>query len=127
TRDDAMWWLNEGCKNGITLAIEHEGKFAGGIGAIPNQHEKRFSAAVGYWLGEPFWGKGIATQALKLFTEELFATTPLVRLYAGVYTPNTASMRVLEKAGYHREAILAKAAFKNGVFYDEYVFAKVKG
>jgi RimJ/RimL family protein N-acetyltransferase len=51
---------------------------------------------VGYWLGREFWGKGIATQALALFLEQV-TTRPL---YAYVAKHNLASIRVLEKCGF---------------------------
>jgi RimJ/RimL family protein N-acetyltransferase len=126
TRHDAEWWISTGCKNGINKVIEWDGEFVGAVGASVQNDERRFSAVVGYWLGEPYWGKGIAYRALNLFTDEMFNTTEVVRLFAGVFSPNTASIRVLEKSGYQLEAILKKAVYKNGDFIDEYVYAKLK-
>jgi RimJ/RimL family protein N-acetyltransferase len=51
---------------------------------------------VGYWIGTPFWGRGIATQALRLFLQEI-DTRPL---YAYVAGENAGSIRVLEKNGF---------------------------
>jgi len=51
---------------------------------------------VGYWLGRTFWGRGLATQALAEFIEEL-GVRPL---YAEVATANIGSIRVLEKCGF---------------------------
>ncbi len=126
TLKDAEWWLSTGCKNGFNKVIEYKNKFAGSIGAIPLVNEKRFSASIGYWLGEEYWGKGIASKALDILTEEIFSNTDIIRLYAGVYSPNVASRKVLEKSGYVQEAILAKSIFKNGKFYDEYIYSKIK-
>ena len=55
-------------------------------------------------------------------TEELFSTTNICRICASVYSPNVPSMRVLEKAGYNKEAILKRSILKNGQYYDEHVF-----
>lgn len=54
--------------------------------------------SVGYWLGEPFWGKGIASEALKLFLQEI----PNRPVFARVAWDNQASIRVLEKNGFIR-------------------------
>lgn len=126
TQKDAEWWITTGCKKGINLAIEWNGQYVGGVGAVPREGEKRYTAVVGYWVGEPFWGKGITHQALVQLTQNIFANTDIVRLEASVYHPNHASMRVLEKAGYWQEAILEQAIYKNGEFYNEHIFIKLK-
>ena len=111
---------------GITKVIEYNGEFVGSVGAIPGINERRYSATVGYWLGEPFWGLGIASRALTILTSEIFTTTDYTRLYAGVFSPNKASMRVLEKSGYDFEGVCKNAIFKNGQFYDEHIYARLK-
>ncbi len=55
---------------------------------------------MGYWLGEPFWGKGIMTEAVALFTAYIFDSFEVMRIYAGVFGSNPASAKVLQKAGY---------------------------
>lgn len=52
---------------------------------------------VGYWIGREFWGKGIATEALRLFLDEF----PARPLHAHVATHNLGSIRVLEKCGFN--------------------------
>ncbi len=126
TDEDAKWWVSTGSKSGITKVIQYNGEFVGSVGAMPDINERRFSASIGYWVGQPFWGKGIASQALSILTNEVFATTDIIRISASVYHPNRASMRVLEKSGYVREAVLKAAVFKNDEFYDEHVFVKFK-
>ena len=126
TDADAQWWISKGSKEGITKVIIHNGAFVGSVGAIPKSYEKRYEASIGYWLGEPFWGQGIATIALQMLTEEIFSTTDIIRISAGVYSPNRASMRVLEKAGYEYEALLKKSIFKNNELYDEHIYSKFR-
>ena len=58
--------------------------------------EREGKRLVGYWLGREYWGRGLATQALAEFVEEL-AVRPL---YAEVATTNMGSIRVLEKCGF---------------------------
>lgn len=62
TEEDATWWISTGCKEGIIKVIEYNGEFVGSVGAHPRSAERRRSAAIGYWIGEPFWGRGIATE-----------------------------------------------------------------
>ena len=108
------------------FAIEYKGREAGIIGLIGRTNEERLCAEVGYWLGEPFWGKGIATQALQSVTRFGFEELNLLRIFAGVFEFNKASMRVLEKCGYQLEGILRKAVIKNGVVCDKYLYAQVR-
>jgi [ribosomal protein S5]-alanine N-acetyltransferase len=123
--EDATWWVTTGSKEGINKAIEHDGNFVGAIGVTPGQFENQRSAEIGYWLGEPYWGQGLATEALSKMTKIIFSTTDIVRLFAPVFEPNSASKRVLEKCGYYQESVQKKALFKHGQLYDACVFAKL--
>jgi RimJ/RimL family protein N-acetyltransferase len=108
------------------LAIEHAGEPIGGIGLQPWTDVARFTAEVGYWLGEAFWGRGLATEALRRFTTYAFESFPFERLEAWVFATNPASGRVLEKSGYRYEATLRHAAFKDGRFLDSHVYARLR-
>ena len=109
-----------------SFAIETDGEAVGGIGLMLATDIHRLSAEIGYWLGEGFWGRGIATAALQAFTPWAFQTFALERIWAGVFATNPASMRVLEKAGYLREAILRRAVVKDGEVLDQVIFATVR-
>ena len=63
TMDDANWWVSEGYKLGDSrnVAVDFEGQCIGGAGLQFQQNENQYSCELGYWLGEPHWGKGIAT------------------------------------------------------------------
>ena len=126
TEQDAEWWISKGSRQGINRAIIYQGDFAGTIGVTPFKGEKRHLGEIGYWLGEPFWGKGIAARAVQILTREVFETTNLQKLTAGVYSPNKASIRVLQKAGYIQEAVLKRNIIKNNEFYDEHVLVKFR-
>ena len=98
------------------FAIEADGELAGGIGYIRQTDVERIGAEVGYWLGRAFWGRGIATAALRLLTAHAFAADPeLRRLWAVPFARNIASARVLEKGGYRLEGTLRQSAIKDGV------------
>ena len=106
------------------FAIEVAGSVVGGIGYTLRQDVERIGAEVGYWLGRAFWGRGIATTALRLVTSHAFAAHPeLRRLWAVPFARNLGSARVLEKCGYRREGTLRQSAIKDGVVCDQSMYA----
>lgn len=102
------------------FAVVYKGEVAGVIGLHRMKDVFRLTAEIGYWLGEPYWNKGIATTALKLATAYGITQMGLVRIFACTYDFNKASQRVLEKAGYRFEYIARKAVIKNGVIIDDH-------
>ena|SRR5918993_1591202 len=104
-------------------AIEVKGEAAGGIGIELHGDVERVSAEIGYWIGQAHWGHGIATEALEAVTAEAFKRFDITRLYAVPFADHTASVRVLEKAGYVREGHMRQSAIKNGVVRDQLLFA----
>jgi ribosomal-protein-alanine N-acetyltransferase len=128
TADDADRWLAVANKYEPprNFAIIVDGEPAGGIGLVLKEDVYRRTAEIGYWLGEAFWGRGIATSAVRATVEYAFATFDLGRLYAGVFGWNPASARVLEKAGFTFEARLRQAIRKDGRTTDELVYAQVR-
>lgn len=108
----------------VTFGILYNDEFCGIIGLVLASGIYRRSAEIGYWIGEPYWGKGIATEAIRLITEYGFEQLDLVRIYSGVMAHNTASMRVLEKNGYEKEGVFKMSVFKNDQLMDEHRFAK---
>lgn len=128
TEEHGKAWLEKvvNALPAINMAIEADGKLVGGIGLILNGDVYIKSAEIGYWLGEQYWGKGIATEAVRQMTEYAFYYFDLVRLYAEVFETNKASMRVLEKNGYYLEGVRRKAVFKNDVLMDDYIWVKLK-
>jgi ribosomal-protein-alanine N-acetyltransferase len=106
------------------FAIEVSGRLAGGIGYTERTDVERIGAEVGYWLGHEFWGRGIATTALRLLTDHVFRVRPeLWRLYAVPFSSNPASARVLMKAGYRCEGTLRQSVIKDGAVLDQWMYA----
>ncbi len=106
------------------FAIVVEGKAVGSIGFFPRTDVERITAELGYWLGEAFWKRGIMTEAVKQTVAYAFATFPELRkIYATPFGFNIASHKVLEKAGFKREAVLKQAAIKCGKVVDEYYYS----
>ena len=86
-------------------AITLDGKFIGIVGL--SFYEGR-APELGYWLGEPFWGRGIATEAGRALIDAAHKI-PLVETIAARALPdNLASIKVLEKLGFHRAGSKAK-------------------
>ena len=102
------------------FAIVVDNEAVGSIGFFPKQDVDRVSAEIGYWLGEPFWGRGIATDALAAATRHAIEQHHLTRIFALPFASNVASCRVLEKAGYVLEARLRRSAIKDGVILDQF-------
>ena len=126
TATDATWWIDVGSRSGVVRAIDLEGVLVGTIGAEPGQFECVRSAEIGYWLAEPYWGKGIASLAPAQLTRLVFDTTDIVRLTARVFEGNDASARVLEKNGYAKEGVMRKAAYKDGHYFNVALYALVQ-
>ena len=108
-----------------TFAIVVAGEAVGGVGFSPGADVERYSAEVGYWLGEPFWGRGLTAEAVQLLSAYAFNTCSMLRLFALPFADNAQSIRVLEKAGYTREAILRASSVKHGAVRDQALYALV--
>ena len=128
TEADAETWIMHACNQfpETNFVIANDKEMFGAIGINPQDDVNRFSAEIGYWIGEPFWGKGIATRALKAFTKFAFGKFGLNRIFANVFEGNIASEKVLLKAGYTKEATLKKAVLKEEKFLDQYIYARLK-
>ena len=109
-----------------TFGITHQGKLAGMIGIKLQTDIYRKSGEIGYWIGAPYRGLGIATVAVSLITEYGINTFGFNRLYAEVFSTNPISMKVLEKCGYLLEGISRQAIWKNGKFLDAHRYAFVR-
>jgi len=105
------------------FAIVVDAEAAGGIGFMLQHDVDRASTEIGYWLGEPFWGRGIVTEALAAMTKYAIETHGVTRVFAVPFAHNVASCRVLEKAGYVLEARLRRSAIKDGRVVDQFQYA----
>ena len=130
TEEDARAYLSSFIGKDDTRALARavcvDGAFAGSIGVFLGSDVYEKSAELGYWLGEPFWGRGVMTQAARLICDEAFSRYDIVRIYAEPYATNTGSRRVLEKAGFTLEGVKVCSVYKNGKILDSCVYALVK-
>lgn len=104
------------------LAIDVDGRAAGSISIFLQADIERVSGEIGYWLGKPYWGRGIMTPAVVAVTKYAIATFQLTRVFATLAASNVGSMRVLEKAGFVREGFMKQSAIKDGVVQDQYMY-----
>lgn len=126
TMDDAHRFLAmaTGTSKNLMLAVVVEGEAVGGIGIHPLEDVYRGTAEIGYWLAEPYWGKGIITRAVRALVPVAFEQYDIIRLEAGIFSNNPASMRVLEKCGFVREAVHRNAITKHGETLDEMLYVR---
>jgi RimJ/RimL family protein N-acetyltransferase len=127
TRHDAAEFLQRASVDAPSadFAIEIEGRAAGGIGFVRGADIERYAAEIGYWLGEPFWGRGAATEAVALVTAHAFERWGLLRMFALPFADNVASRRVLEKVGYTCEGVLRASCVKFGAPRDQALYARI--
>jgi ribosomal-protein-alanine N-acetyltransferase len=102
TKKDGRSFIEYATKNKpITIfAIELDGQAVGGIGIHQKDDIHIKNAELGYWLAEPFWGRGIITKAINEILDYAFNNLDIDRVFARPFGTNTASQRVLEKTGF---------------------------
>lgn len=128
TMKDAKEWitLNLNRKPPTNFVIEADGELAGGCGIRIKEDVYKYSGEIGYWIGEPYWGKGIATIAISLLMDKIISEFPfLIRIYAEIFENNKASMRVLEKNSFYLESIRKNAVIKNNITLNDHVWVKL--
>lgn len=108
------------------FAIEVSGNAVGGIGFIRQSDIERFNAEVGYWIGKPFQGLGIVSDALSELVNYAFTETDLIRLYALTFDYNKKSMRVLERNGFKHLTVMNRMGVKNGKIIDMHYYELLK-
>ena len=108
------------------FAIVFKGTAIGGIGIIKKADVFRKNAEIGYWLGEKYWNRGIATKVLKAMLDYTFKNFSIHRIYAHVFETNTASKAVLKKCGFKSEACLKQTVIKNNEVLDCYIYSILK-
>lgn len=123
-------WLEKNNKRrkdnfSYNYAILYEGKVVGGIGIKIDQH-RDYIGEVGYFVDEDYWGRGIATEAVKSVEKIGFEELGLKKLKILMMPENKASKRVAEKNGYEKEGLLKKEIELDEEYKDAYLFGKVK-
>lgn len=111
----------------FAFAIMVDGKAVGSIGVFRQGNIHRLTAELGYYIAEEYWGRGLMTHAVQQACQYVFNNSDIIRIYAEPFAYNTASCRVLEKAGFQYEGTLRNNAIKNGKIIDMRLYALLKG
>ncbi|MDE6846409.1 MAG: GNAT family N-acetyltransferase [Lachnospiraceae bacterium] len=110
----------------FAFAITIDDKVIGSIGVFRQENIHRQTAELGYYIAEEYWGRGIMTEAVKQISAYVFGNSDIIRIYAEPFAYNTASCKVLEKAGFQYEGTLRNNAVKNGRVIDMKMYALLK-
>ncbi|CAM8897022.1 unnamed protein product [Rhodiola kirilowii] len=120
SKDEALTFIKNVCiPHRWRRSICISDRSIGFVSIFQESGEDSFKAYIGYGLAAEYWNRGVATQAVKLAVAQVFKDIPdLVRLQAHVFVDNTASQRVLEKAGFTKEGLLRKYEVIKGEIKD---------
>lgn len=110
----------------LCRAIVIDGSPCGSIGLFRGTDVYQKSAELGYWLGRPYWGRGVITGAVKAICREGFAAWDIARIYAEPYDRNLGSRHVLEKAGFTLEGTLRSSVWKQGQLLDSRIYSLLR-
>ena len=130
TDEAADWWINtvteKDGKEGVWRLIYVDDVLAGNASVEMMSDVYRKDSEIGYMLLTEYWGKGIATEVAKQMCILSFDQLDICRITGLCYSPNVASRRVMEKAGFVQEGLKKKAVFKSGNLYDLVIMGLVK-
>ncbi len=118
--------LNSDKRTTYAFAIAVEDRVVGSIGVFRKDNIHAKTAEMGYYISEKYWGKGVGTSAVKQVCSYIFENTDIIRIFAEPFSYNTASCRVLEKAGFEYEGTLRNNAVKNGVVLDMRMYSIIR-
>ncbi|MDE6625862.1 MAG: GNAT family N-acetyltransferase [Lachnospiraceae bacterium] len=110
----------------FAFAITVNDQAIGSIGVFRCENIHFRTAEMGYYIGEPYWGKGFGTSAVEQACSYIFQHTDIIRIFAEPFAYNTASCRVLEKAGFQFEGVLRSNAIKNSQILDMKMYSRIK-
>lgn len=94
----------DGCRNGrygshvYAITLADTGRLIG-MCSLENR-ERTGGFEIGFWLGDPWWGKGYATEAASTLVDQAFRSTAAERIHALCRTVNSASRNVIRKCGF---------------------------
>lgn len=126
TQEDAcgyiMAMIAAGDSRQYACAIDVDGDAVGSIGVFLEDDIYCKNAELGYWLAEPYWGRGIMSEAIVRITNEAFNRYDIFRIHAEPFAHNIGSRRALEKAGFVLEGTFKKRIFKNSMVFDSCMY-----
>ena len=127
-RSDAKEWLSRvigehdaGQPRAFAITLAETSELIGVIGIHPAEGNAP-RASFGYWLGEAYWGRGYATEALSEILRYGFDDRSFHRIEACHLASNPASGRVMQKAGMQYEGVRRQRLYKDGQSFDEVLY-----
>lgn len=112
-------------KNGFHCCIWYEGRIAGVIGFLEIDWANR-KTELGYWLGEPYQGKGIMTMSCRALIDFAFSRLKLNRVEILAAEGNTKSRAIPERLGFTQEGVLREAERLNNRYADSVVYGMLR-
>lgn len=124
-RDQAIEYINNFVLNHpYYRVICLNNKAIGAISVTRNKGSDKCRGEMGYVLASQYWGRGIATKAVKMVVSTIFEERPeLVRVEALVDVDNKGSQKVLEKVGFIKEGVLRRYCIQKGKICDMVMFS----
>ena len=110
----------------FVLERKEDQRFVGDCGLKTSETDPRL-AQIGYTIARPYWNQGYATEAVRGLLEYSLANFPIHRIIASVDPRHIASVRVLEKAGFVKEAHFRKSEWFKGAWADDAIYALLSG
>ncbi|HMS66156.1 MAG TPA: GNAT family protein [Ignavibacteria bacterium] len=95
----------------------------GGKFTLFNFNDRNRSAEFGYIVNPELRNKGIGSEMIRFFLNEIFTKTKFNKLYCQTAAFNTASVKMIEKLGFSKDAVLRENHELDGKFYDDYVYS----
>jgi RimJ/RimL family protein N-acetyltransferase len=125
TYDDAVYWieLNRNKHHPDNFAILYDNEPVGNIGFVKNTEKNQNTGNITIWIGEEYWGREIAFEAVTFFTGYCFNTFGVKKIFAKVFSNNKRAISLFERAGFKIEKVLKNNIVKNGNTFDELIFA----
>ena len=110
----------------FAFAITIDDEVIGSIGVFRQDNIHSQTAEMGYYIGEPYWGNGYTSSAIKQVCQYVFEHSDMIRIFAEPFAHNIASCRALEKAGFQYEGTLKCNAVKCGRIVDMKMYALIR-
>ena len=108
------------------FAVLANDKVVGGAGIIiSNERNREHTCNLGYFVDKAYWGKGIATKAVRLLEKYIQENYDLFRIQIIMAKENIGSQKVAIKAGYKKEGLMRKSLKIADSYHDSYLYAKL--
>lgn len=130
TEDDARAFITDMRQADPTavfaFAITADDRAIGSIGVFRKENIHAQTAELGYYIAQPYWGRGVGTSAVRQMCGYIFAHTDIIRIFAEPFAHNGASCRILEKSGFCCEGVMRSNAVKHGRVIDMKLYALLR-